>query len=91
MDPKTGAILSMVNYPDYDPNNFPEVYEMERVLYATYPNPVEDLRGYPLFIEDSQSGTLSVNIEGKRYKLREASDDEIANFAMVKYKYKNAF
>lgn len=91
MDPKTGAILSMVNYPDYDPNNFPEVYEMERVLYATYPNPVEDLRGYPLFVEDNANGTLSVNIEWKRYKLREAIDDEIANFAIQKYKYKNWF
>ena len=91
MDPKTGAILSMVNYPDYDPNNFPEVYEMERVLYATYPNPVEDLRGYPLFVEDTASGTLSINIEWKRYKLREATDDEIANFAIMKYKYKNGF
>ncbi len=91
MDPKTGAILAMVNYPDYDPNNFPEVYEMERVLYAAYPNPVEDLRGYPLFVEDSQSGTLSVNIEGKRFKLRDASDDEIANFAIIKYKFKNGY
>jgi cell division protein FtsI/penicillin-binding protein 2 len=44
MDPKTGAILAMVNTPDYDPNNFPEVYEMERVLYASYPSPPEDLR-----------------------------------------------
>ncbi len=91
MDPKTWAILSMVNYPDYDPNSFPEVYEMERVLYAVYPNPVEDLRGYPLFVEDSNSGTLSVNIEGKRYKLRSATDDELANYAIIKYKYKNGF
>jgi cell division protein FtsI/penicillin-binding protein 2 len=91
MNPKTWAILAMVNYPDYDPNSFPEVYEMERVLYATYPNPVEDLRGYPLFVEDNGSWSLSVNIEWKRYKLRSATDAEIENFAIIKYKYKNGF
>ncbi len=91
MDPKTGAVLAMVNTPNYDSNNFPEVYEMERVLYATYPDPAEDLRGFPLYIEDSMSGTLSANIEGKRYKLRIASDDEIANFSIIKYKFKNGF
>lgn len=37
------------------------------------------------------SGTLSVNIEGKRFKLRSALDDEIANFAITKYKFKNGF
>jgi stage V sporulation protein D (sporulation-specific penicillin-binding protein) len=91
MDPKTGAILAMVNYPDYDPNNFPEVYEMERVLYATYPNPAENLRWFPLYVEDTMSWTLSVNIEGKRFKLRSAEDAEIENFAITKYKFKNGF
>jgi stage V sporulation protein D (sporulation-specific penicillin-binding protein) len=91
MDPKTGAILAMVNSPDFDANKFSEVYEMERVLYATYPDPIKDLRGYPLYVEDSGSGTLGVNIEGKRYKLREAREDEIANFGITKYKFKNGF
>lgn len=43
MDPKTGAIISMVSYPDFDPNNFGDVYELERVSYSKYPNPSFDL------------------------------------------------
>lgn len=55
MDPKTGAIVSMVSYPDFDPNNFGDVYELERVSYAKYPNPSFDLLGVPLFVEDSET------------------------------------
>jgi stage V sporulation protein D (sporulation-specific penicillin-binding protein) len=91
MNPKTGAVLAMVNYPDYDPNSYTDVYEMERVLYNTYPNPVADLRGYPLFVEDTLTGTTLANIDGKRIKLRSALDAEIANFAIMKYKYKNGY
>ncbi len=91
MDPTTGAIIAMVNYPNYDPNNFTNVYDMEPVLYVNYPNPSTDLFGYPLFIIDSASGTLSTNIDGKRIKMRDATDDEIANFAITKYKFKNWF
>ena len=91
MDPKTGAIISMVNYPDYDPNNFTQVYEMEKVDYSRYPNPSFDLFGTPLFIVDTQSGTLFSNIDGQRLKLREATDPEIGNFAIPKYKYKNKY
>ena len=91
MDPTTGAIIAMANYPHYDPNNFTNVYDMEPVLYVNYPNPSEDLFGYPLFIIDSASGTLSTNIDGKRIKMRDATDDEIANFAITKYKFKNGF
>lgn len=43
MDPKTGAIRAMVNYPDFDPNSFSEVYEMEKITGAKYPNPRVDL------------------------------------------------
>jgi cell division protein FtsI/penicillin-binding protein 2 len=91
MNPKTGAIIAMVNYPDFSPNSFTDVYEMERVLYTTYPNPIFDLWGQPLFIEDTMSGSFMTNIEGNRIKLREAWDDEIMNFAITKYKYKNRF
>lgn len=91
MDPKTGAITAMVNYPSYDPNNFTDVYDMEPVLYADYPNPREDLFGMPIYVVDTQSGTLSTNIAGKRLKLREATDDEINNFAIQKYKFKNKY
>jgi cell division protein FtsI/penicillin-binding protein 2 len=91
MDPTNGAIIAMVNYPNYDPNNFTNVYDMEPVLYVNYPNPSTDLFGYPLFIIDSASGTLSTNIDGKRIKMRNATDDEIGNFAITKYKFRNWF
>lgn len=91
MDPKTGAIRAMVNYPDYDPNNFTDVSEMESVSYATYENPYFELFGTKLFVEDTASGTLITNIDGKRLTLREATDVEIQNFALKKYKYKNKY
>lgn len=91
MDPKTGAVVAMVNYPDYDPNNFTDVYEMEKVDYNTYSNPYFDLFGIPLFVVDTQSGTIISNIDGQRLKLRNATDDEIKNFGIQKYKYKNKY
>jgi cell division protein FtsI/penicillin-binding protein 2 len=33
----------MANYPDYDPNDFGSVYELEKVSYARFPNPAFDL------------------------------------------------
>lgn len=89
MNPKTWAIIAMVNYPDFDANSFTDVYDMEPVLYSVYENPPFDLYGLPLFVVDSQSGTMLSNIEGKRLKLREATEAEIANFAIMKYKFKN--
>ncbi len=89
MNPKTGAVIAMVNYPDFDPNSFTDVYDMDQVRYSTYPNPSFDLYGFPLYVVDSGSGTFLSNIDGKRLKLREATDAEIANFAIIKYKFKN--
>jgi len=88
MDPKTGAIISMVSYPDFDPNNFGEVYEMEKVSYAKYPNPSFDLLGLPLFVEDSEKG-LPILVGRERIPLRSATEIEIGNRAIPKYKYKN--
>lgn len=90
MDPKTGAIISMVSYPDFDPNNFGEVYELERVSYAKYPNPSFDLLGIPLFVEDSEKG-ISILVGKKKISLRSATEAEIENRAIPKYKYKNMF
>lgn len=81
----------MANYPDFDPNNFTSVYELEPVIYSQYKNPSFDLFGYPLFVIDSQNGTTATNIGGKRVKIREATDDEVANYAIQKYKYKNGY
>jgi cell division protein FtsI/penicillin-binding protein 2 len=63
MNPKSGAIVSMVNAPSFDANDFTEVYDMELVSYAKYPKPELDLLGYPLYIVDTSSGTLLANIE----------------------------
>ena len=91
MNPKTGAVEAMVNYPDYDPNNFASVYEMEKVSYSRYPNPAFDLLWMPLFVQDSLSGTIDMIIDGVSIKLRKALDQEITNYAIPKYKYKNLF
>jgi cell division protein FtsI/penicillin-binding protein 2 len=90
MDPKTGAIISMVTYPDFDPNNFGDVYELERVSYTKYPKPSFDLLGIPLFVEDTEKG-LSILVGKKKISLRIATETEIDNRAIPKYKYKNMF
>lgn len=43
MDPKSGAVIASVNYPEFDPNEFTSVYEIEKVIYSKYPNPSFDL------------------------------------------------
>lgn len=91
MDPITGAVRAMVNYPDYDPNNFTQVYEMEVVSYLNYKNPYFELFGTPLYVVDTLSGTTFANIDGQRLKLREAEDREISNYSVTKYKYKNGY
>lgn len=90
MDPQTGRVLSMANYPTYDINNFSDVYELEKVRYSVYPNPTFDLMGYPVFVEDSQEGQRYY-YDNKEIYLREATQDELWNTLIVKYKYKNWF
>lgn len=90
-DPKTGAIIAMVNYPNYDPNQYTGVHELEPVLYNKYENPFHQLFGMPLFVADSQSGSILHTVDGKLLKLREATDDEKMNSAIQKYKYKNGY
>lgn len=90
-DPKTGAIIAMATYPSYDPNQFASVFELEEVSLAKYPNPFENLFNQPMFVIDSEKGVIPHNIDGKLVKLRDATDDEIKNNAIVKFKYKNGF
>lgn len=89
-NPKTGAIIAMVNYPSYDPNQFTNVHEIEPIT-KEYSNPLFELFGHPMMVVDSQSGTISTNIDGKRLKLRDATEAEITNGAITKYKFKNGF
>lgn len=91
MDPKTGAIIAMGSYPDFDPNNYGDVYQLEKVSKSKYPNPGFDLLGVPLFIEDSQSGSEVMKYDGKIMKFRYADEKEIENRAISKYKFKNSF
>ncbi len=90
MDPKSWAIVAMANYPDFDPNNFWNVYELEKVNHSKYLNPSFDLLWMPLFVEDSESWTDNY-ILGEKIKLRLATEKEFFNNALVKYKYKNNF
>ncbi len=90
MNPKTWEIISMANYPSFDPNRPWDVYELEKVNYWIYPNPLIDLKWIPVFVED--------NIEWKQFfynsqkiLLRNASEEEIWNPLVVKYKYINDF
>jgi stage V sporulation protein D (sporulation-specific penicillin-binding protein) len=91
MDPKTGAVIASVNYPDFDPNNFTSVYDIEKINYNKYPKPSFDLLGMPVFVEDTLSGSLTMRYEGKRVFVRRATDNEIGNPAVPKYKYVNNF
>lgn len=43
MQPQTGKILSLANYPKYDPNNPGEVYDLKKVNYVEYEKPEIDL------------------------------------------------
>ncbi|MCT4616800.1 MAG: penicillin-binding protein 2 [Candidatus Gracilibacteria bacterium] len=90
MNPKTGELIAMADYPTYDPNNFGDVYEIEKVDFNKYQNPEVDLLGIPILIQDKIEGEKYF-YKGKTLLLREATDDERLNSAVVKYKYKNDF
>lgn len=90
MDPKTWRVLTMANYPTYDLNNYWDIYELEKVKYWKYPNPSIDLLWYPVFVEDSEKWTKFV-YDSKEIFLREATREELWDFALVKYKFKNDY
>ncbi|MDD2871402.1 MAG: penicillin-binding protein 2 [Candidatus Gracilibacteria bacterium] len=90
MDPKTGKVISMANYPSYDLNNFGDVYELEKVKYSKYPNPAIDLLGFPVFVEDTINGSKYV-YDNKEIMLRPAEREELGDMTLVKYKYKNDY
>lgn len=90
MDPHTGKILSMANYPSFDPNNPGEVYELKKVTFAEYPNPSIDLLGKTVFIEDNERGQ-PYYINGNKVFLRDALREEYGDNTLVKYTYKNEF
>lgn len=90
MNPKTWEIISMANYPSYNPNKPWDVYDLEKVSYWKYSNPLVDLRGIPVFVEDTKDWK-PFYYNSKKILLRKASEDELWNPAIIKYKYKNDF
>ena len=90
MEPKTWKILSLANYPSYDPNNPWEVYDLERVTPQNYPNPSNTLLWKTVFVEDVERGDVYF-YDGREVYLREALRSEYGNPDLVKYVYKNSF
>ncbi len=90
MEPKTGKIISMANYPTYDLNNFWDVSELEKVKYSEYPNPATDLLWFPIFVEDTINWK-KMTYNNKQIYLREAERVELWDMSLVKYKYKNGY
>lgn len=89
MEPKTGRVLSMVNYPSYNPNSFWDVYEIEKVDDLKYPWET-DLLWKSVLVEDKIEWEKFF-YQWKEILLRKAKVDEIENSLMTKYIYKNGF
>lgn len=90
MEPNSWKVLAMANYPTYDLNNYSDVYEIEKVKYSKYQNPKIDLLWYPIFVEDTLNWKKFF-YDSKEIYLREATREELWDFALVKYKYKNDY
>lgn len=90
MEPKTGRVLSMANYPSYDPNNPGEVYDLKKVNYGEFPTPETDLLGRAVFVEDVERGEAFF-YDGSEVFLREAEREEFLDYEKTKYIYKNSF
>lgn len=90
MNPKTWKIISMANYPSYNPNRPWNVYELEKVNHRKYKDPIIDLKWIPVFVEDSINGKEFL-YNSEIILLREATEQEIWNPIIIKYKYVNKF
>lgn len=90
MDPHTGRILSLANYPSYNPNEPGEVYELKKVNYVEYPTPETDLLWKTVFVEDVERGD-AFYYDGSEIFLREAEREEYLDYGKTKYIYKNEY
>jgi len=90
MEPKTGRVISMANYPTFDLNNPWDVYELERVTTDSYQDIETDFLWIDLFVEDLVNGE-ELYYDSRKIFLRKASDEEKLNPVLVKYKYTNDF
>lgn len=90
MNPKTWKVVAMANYPTFDLNKPWKVYELEKVNPKNYNNIVFELKWKPVFVEDTKDWKQFF-YDWKKIFLREATTDEIWNYAIIKYKYVNDF
>lgn len=90
MDPNTGKIIAMANYPSFDANNPWDVYELKRIDYDEYPNPETDLLGKTVLVEDIAAGEKFL-FNGREIYLREALREEYGDRTLRKYIYRNDF
>ncbi len=90
MDPETGNILSMANYPTYDANIPGAVYEIEKIPPTRYRDPYLSLLWKTVLIEDSVEWEDFV-YDGEIIKLKPAAREQLNNTALQKYIYKNDF
>lgn len=90
MEPKTGKVLALANYPKYDPNSPWEVYVLEKISSEDIKNPETELLGKWVFVEDLATGD-PFYFEGKEIFLREASREEYVEEDLQKYTYTNNF
>lgn len=88
MDPKTWAVLAMATNPRFDPNNPWEAYELEKVTYSKYPNPMTDLLWARVLAVDNSKWTEYV-YDWKKIYLREISREELWNSRLEKYVFVN--
>lgn len=88
MDPKTGAVVAMANWPSFDPNEFGDVYQLERFFPERSEDALTDTAGIPVFVEDPAEGK-EYSYRGKKLPLRQATPEEIVAPGIAKYRYRN--
>lgn len=87
-DPKTWAVLAMATNPRYDLNNPGNAYELEKITPDKYPDPSVNLRWKRVMAVDSKNW-LEFYYNWNKILLREADEEELSNWDIEKYVFKN--
>lgn len=88
MEPNTWNVLAMANYPTFDSNNYWDVYELEKVNPSDYYDIISWLRWKTVFVQDKINWVNYV-YKWKYLPLREATEWELLNSKIIKYKFIN--